>query len=217
MSETWIESKTDVKSVDWRGKPIVLKGIRALVNPKTKEIRVYPADVSRAEITDIAKRLGLEPRDVATLLMIFAKPGIFNAGEVFYKYHINKMLFYQWQEAAREGIPEALPHDHFIPADRGPIPEHIDQDLERLSQMGLIQTKYHRWGKAEKNESLGIFLTDKGMELALRLWNDVPPPFTDLTRKVKDMIFPMSPEQVMKKVHREFPEYKKTYISEDKD
>ncbi len=215
MSEMWTETKTDVRSYDWRGHPILLKDVPALRNSKTKQIRVYPAEVAKAEIVEIAKKYGLEPRDVATLLVIFAKPGIFNAGEVFYNYHINKMLFYQWQEATKVGIPEALPHDEFEQADRGPVPKHIEEDLDRLSHMGLLKTEYHRWGEGAKQQSKGIFLIEKGMDLGLKLWNEVPAPFTELSSKVKDMIFPMSPGQVKKKVHREFPEYRKGYTKED--
>src|SRR5438034_2324684 len=73
----WEKTTADITSVDWRGDPIRLKNVPAVKNPDTGKVRVYPADVSKAEISTIAAAHDLEPRDVPTLLTILAKPGHF--------------------------------------------------------------------------------------------------------------------------------------------
>ena len=216
--EAWVETRTGVDTVDWNGFPIHLDDVPGLLNPRTGAIRIYPADVAKAEIIGIARLHGLEPRDVALLLIIKARPGIFeNREEVQFKYHINKMLFYQWKKMEEQGIGETFPHDSFDKADRGPVPTNITDDIRRLENLGLITTEYRRWGARARDESLYITLTPKGSSLAGELIRLVPEPLVKATMKVKETIFPLSPESVKKKVHREYPEYRITYSEDDRD
>jgi len=217
MGEMWIETKTEVNTIDWRGNPICLTDVPALQNTKTKKIRVYPSEVSKAEIAQIAIEYDLTPRDVPLILMLYAKPGIFKAGEVNYKYHINKMLFYQWKDSGKEGLGETFPHDEFEPKRRGPVPMNIDNDLKHLKDLGIISTSYKRWGKGSKDESLTIALTKNGLILAEKLWCQVPEPLRETTQSVKEKIFPLSPDSVKELVHKQYPEYRRTYIDEDRD
>jgi hypothetical protein len=214
----WAETAVSVDTVDWKGRPIKVSDVPALLNTKTGKTRVYPSEVAKAELRDVAKRFGLEPRDLAILLMLEAQPGSFlNKEDVQFRYHLNKMLFYQWKGMEREGLGETYPHDEFVKADRGPVPAHIVGDLERLSSLGFITNKKHRWGARPKDESIQISLTKKGSEVAGELWNHVPEPLLDQTTKAKSWIYPLTPESVRIKVHKEFPEYKNTYIEEDTD
>lgn len=217
MNKMWIEKKIEVDAVDWKGNSIHLKDVPAIQNTKTSQIRVYPYEVAKAEIRDLAEKYGLEPRDVPLLLMLYAKPGIFKRGEVEYQYKMNKMLFYQWTEMEKEGLGETFPHDEFEPKRRGPVPKNITEDLERLSNKELLTKEYHRWGKGSKDESLKISLTDSGVALAEQLAHQVPEPLYVTTLKAKEKIFPLSPKSVKTLVHKEFPEYQKTYTEEDRD
>lgn len=216
--EAWVETTTGVDTIDWIGRPIHLDDVPAMLNPKTKQIRIFPSDVARAEIIGMARLHGLEPRDVALLLMVKAQPGIFrNKEEIQFKYHINKMLFYQWKEMEKQGIGETFPHDTFEKADRGPVPTNITDDLARLSNLGLISTELHRWGKRPRDESLHISLTAKGSALADELIRLVPEPLLQTTVEVKERIFPLDPESVKRRVHKEYPEYRNIYIEDDRD
>lgn len=217
METVWIETKTDIDSVDWKGNRIHLKGVKAIQNQKTGKVRVYPSEVAKAEFRMLAEKHGLEPRDIASLAVIYVKPGPFKEGQVHYKYHLNKMLFYQWKNMERQGIGETFPHDEFEAARRGPVPKNLSDDLKRLEEKGIVKLRYKQWGKTPKQASLITELTSSGFVIAEKLWNQIPDPFKEVTLETKEEIFPLDPKTVCEKVHREFPEYRKTYIELDTD
>lgn len=214
VENEWKQTTTDVEAYDWKGKPIYIKRVPALQNIKTGKIRVEASEVAKAEMQMIAQEHCLESRDVALLLMLYAKPGLFKEGEVHYKYHLNKMLFYQWMNTEKE-FGDSLPHDSFRAADKGPIPVNLWDDLKRFEKHGLIELKFDRWGKTKAEASLKTILTQSGLKLADELWKKVDPEIRKITLETKEEIFPLDPETVMKKVHKEFPEYKKTYVEPD--
>lgn len=187
-------------------------GVKALKNPKTGAIRVYPFEVAKAEVRQIAERFGLLPRDVGSLLMILAKPGYFQEGDVLYKYHLQKSLFYLWKSLDAHGYSESLPIDIFVAADNGPVPKHLNKDLQRFEKHNLIKTKYEKW---EQGKSKRITLTREGMKLAQELWCVLPDPYKEIAIKVKERIYPLSPDRVRRLVHREYPQYKNTYVKND--
>lgn len=212
MQGTWLETETVVETVDWKGKPLQLTGVKAIKNSVTGEILVHPSEISRAEIRQIAKRFNIEPRDVATLIMIQAKPGYFKEGEVLFKYHLQKQLFYLWKALEKNGYGETLPVDDFIPAKNGPKPKNLDADLDRLVEKKLIIIKKEKW---DGHESKRIILTSKGSSMAESIWDIAPEPFKEIAIKVKERIHPLSPETVRHLVHTEYPEYKCTYTEND--
>jgi hypothetical protein len=216
MTEMWKPTLIEMDSVDSRGEHLIhLTDVPALTNIKTGKVRVSASEVAKAEIVQIAKENKLEPRDIALLLTIYAKPGIFKEGEVHYKYHINKLLFYQWKYMEKEGLGEAFPHDDFKKADRGPVPVNITEDLDRLTKLGLVKTTRKQWGPAERNASLKTELTPLGMKLSATLWSEMPADLKQRTLEAKKDIFPLSPTAVKEKVHAEYPEYK--FTKEDTD
>jgi len=199
-------------AVDWRGNTIHLKGVPALRNEKTGKIRVYPSEVSKAEMRSLAQQYSLEPRDVALLLLLYAKPGHFEKGKMYYKYHVNKSLFYLWKELEKEGLGDAFPLDEFEAADRGPIPKNLEDDLKRLEEKRIISSKWR-----EKRASKITELTPQGLAVAEKLWNEVAEPLRKTILKIKETIFALDPKTIRDRVHRDYPEYKKTYIKEDTD
>ena len=208
----WVETQIEIRTVDWRGNPIHLKSVRAFKNVETGKIRVFPFDVARAEVEVIAEKFGIASRDVGLLLMIFAKPGIFTGGEVLFKYHLQKMLFYLWKELDNHGYGESLPRDQFTAARNGPVPVHLEEDLERLARKGWVKTRYERWNG---HESKRIMLIDEGLRTAKELWGAVPEPYKKVALKVKERIYPLDPETVRYLVHQEYPEYRDTYVEND--
>ena len=212
MEEEWIEEETSIDTVNWKGEPIHLTGVKALKSSKTGEVRIYPFDMVKAEVKQIADCLNIAPDDVGTLLMILAKPGYFKKGEVLYKYHLQKLLFYLWKSIDANGYENTLPLDKFKAAKNGPVPEHLDQDLERLEKKGLVKV---RCEQTEYGKSKRIILTRDGTKIADEIWNALPDPYKEIAIKVKERIHPLSPDRVRQLVHNEYPEYKNTYVEND--
>ncbi len=213
----WIETTTDLDTVDWRGHSIHLRDVPALKNASTGKIRLYPAQVSNAEIASYAKKFGLEPRDVELLLTLYVKPGAFKGGYVHTRYHLNKTLFYIWKELEQIGLGDAFPRDQFEAKPRGPVPVNLEADSERLKQNGLVQTSMYRWGKGAREQSIVTELTPVGMDIAKHLWGNVGEPFKKVIVRTKERIFPLDPKTIRDRVHRDFPAYKKTYTELDTD
>ena len=216
MEQKWIETETTVQTVNWKGEPIQVPKVKAFKNPKTGEIFAYPSEISKAEINQIADNLGICPRDVPTLLVLCAKPGNFNEGDVFYKYHLQKMIFYLW-ESTRKVFLDSLPIDKIIAAENGPVPENLNEDLPRLEKCGLIHIKNDAWEDDDgvKHTSKKIMLTGKGTTIANEVCQRLPEPFTESALNVKKRLYPMSPEAVREMVHKQFPEYRDTYVKND--
>ena len=210
MNEKWISILTDVDTVTELGDPLHLSGVKALQHVKTKEIVFQPHEIAQAEIEALAKKHGLkEARDVATLLILFARPseGIIKEGDILYKYHLQKSLFYLWKGLDDEGLPEVMPRDNFIGARNGPMPVHLDEDLTRFDSQGLIEIILKEWHPEYGRSMKHIMLTDEGLSLAKNIWIESP---TDYSRKAlwaKKLIYPMTPKEVREMVHKKYPEY----------
>jgi len=217
LESVWEETKTDLDTVNWKGHPIHLTNVPAVKNNKTGRICVYPSEVAKAEIRMLAEQHGLEPRDVPVLLMLFAKPGLFKEGYVQYKYHLNKMLFYQWKEMQKQRLGETFIHDEFEAAQRGPIPKKLGKDLKRLEDKGIVSLSYKKWGKGSNEASLTTTLTSSGLKIAAKLAGQVLEPLKEVTIEVKKQLFGLDPITIREKVHREYPEYKRTYVELDRD
>jgi hypothetical protein len=215
METKWIPTSTNIDAYDSQGKPMHLEKVPALKNTQTGKICVDASDVARAEFELLAKEYELEPRDLALLLMLHAKPGPFT-GEIYCKYNLNKMLFYQWKNMEKQyGLGEAFPHDSFRPAKKGPIPINLWDDLKRLEKTQLVALSYYKWGKTKSDASLTTKLTEKGQGLVEELLKKVPKELQKVTQSTKEQIFPLDPKTVMTKVHTEYPEYASQYTEED--
>ena len=213
MENRWIATKIDINTVNWKGKPIQVTGVKALKNSRTGSILVYPFEVARAEVKQMADCFGILPRDLAAFLMIYAHPKYFKEGEVFYKYHLQKLLFYFWKCLESQGYAESFPVDNFIAADNGPKPKHLNKDLERLVKKKLITVRREK--TEQGTESKRIMLTKEGLIMAEELWNTLPDPYIRFAVKMKERIHPLTPERVRHLVHNEYPEYKDTYVKND--
>jgi hypothetical protein len=214
MARKWVQTRTSVETLNASGESVVLE-VNALMDEKTGKLRIRPYELAQAEIKHIAEQYDLEPRDVMTLMVIFAKPGHYKEGEVFFKYHLQKMLFYLWKELGNNGYYEAMPRDEFIAADNGPKPQHINEDLTRLVEKNLIEMQEEYWNSEAERPSKRILLTDEGLQLSKALWFDIPEPYRVIAIKVKERIHPMDPTKVRRIVHREYPEYEDTYVEND--
>ena len=215
METHWKKIEIEMDSIDWKGNPIHLKKVPALQNTKTGQLGVYPEDVSKAELRLLAEQVGIEPRDIPLFILLCVKAGSIQKGYVHYRYHLNKMLFYQWKELEKEGLGEAFNHDNFIPEKRGPVPEHLEEDIKQLVNRGLVKETLMKWGKSSKDCSKVTELTEKGLAVAEQICNKVAEPFLTTSLKVKEELFPLDPSTIKERVHRDYPELRKTYVEID--
>jgi len=215
LESNWERIEIEMDSVDWKGKPIHLTRVPALRNSRTGQIGVYPEDVSKAELRTMAEEAGLEPRDLPLFMILCMQIGPVQPGYIHHRYRLNKMLFYQWKELEKQGLGEAFFHDSFTVKDRGPVPEHLEEDIRRLENEGLVKVTLVQWGKTTKESSKTTELTKKGLALANQLCNKIAAPFLETSLKVKKELFPLDPLTIQEKVHRDYPEYRKTYIKID--
>ncbi len=211
--EEWEEEIVDVNSVDWLGDPIVVPNVPAERKAGTKRLRVDPEALARAELIQIGEELGLKPRDIAIFLLSYAKPGPFQRGYLCQKYKLNKMLFYLNKELEKEGLGEALPHDEFVAAKNGPVPRNLSDDLKRLKRDGLMRVE----GGEGAKKTLICELTERGDKLASTLWTRVPDPYLAAANRVKDRLFPLDPETIMERVHKDYPEFRETFTEPDEE
>jgi len=211
MTESWESATVEISTVDWKGVTVTLHDVPAKRNIATGKVRVSPTDVAKAEIVQVARELKLEERDVPLFLLLYAKPGPFQRGYLCEKYKMNKMLFYLWKELEREGLGDALPHDEFVADKRGPVPKNLYEDFERLAARGLFQVK----GGRGTGKPVTCAFTPEGERLATRLWGRLADPYLVAASRVKDWLFPLNCETIMKRVHREYPHLRKTYTQPD--
>jgi hypothetical protein len=210
----WTETTTKVETVDASGQPLVLEHVRAYRSPDSKEALVFPTDVMRAELMALAEALRLEPRDIALFAMMYAKPGPFQEGYVHMLYRLNKMLFYQWKGLEEQGFGEALPHDEFDAKERGPVPRHLKEDLVRLGKMGYLKAD---WPSGKEQQSISCNLTPAGEALASAIWFKLDPLIRAESLRWKRRLFVKTPAKIRERVHKDYPEFRKTFVKPDVD
>ena len=202
-----METTTDVETLDSKGRSVVLKHVKALKNTRTGKLGIYPDSLALAEMIQLAAKYDLQPRELPILLFAYAKVGHFKSGILHNRLAFNKSLFYVWKDLEKEGLGDAFPHDHFLPHPAGPVPQHLDQDLKRLSESGLVKVSLKPWGEKESEKAQTTELLPEGLKVAKEIWDDLPQSFRDEILKVKTEIYPLDTETIKKRVHKEYPEY----------
>ena len=210
MEEKWRPIQTEVETVNDLGEPLHLSGVKALQHVETKQIVVSPGDIAQAEVMAIARDHDLEEaRDVAPFLILFARPseGMIKEGDIHYKYHLQKSLFYLWKGLEDEGLHEVMPRDDFTPARNGPLPVHLDEDLERFLERGLVEIQLKDWHPEYLRSMKHISLTAQGLSLAKDLWVNVPEDYSRMALWAKKLVYPLYPAQLRELVHEKYPEF----------
>ena len=80
-----------------------------------------------------------------------------------------------------------------------------------------ITTKCEKWKdeKQETHESKRIILTEEGSKVSEEVMRRLPLPYKKIALTVKKRLYPKTPEQVRHLVHKEFPQYKDSYVKND--
>lgn len=209
----WIPTKVDVERVDWEGREIVLDQVPAEFNKKKNLMRVDIDEVIKAEQKFIAEEHGIDPRELQVLWLLHADSRFFKGGYIEQKFRFNKMLFYLWKRMNKEGYENSFIHDEFKSARAGPIPIRLGKFLEDLEKNGIVKV---RWAK-RPGISLKCQLTKLGEKVAKSIWDKTPSDIKGIIRKTKEDLFLIDATQLKNKVHKEYPEYKRTYTVLDQE
>jgi len=207
----WVNEKEDIVSVNWKGEEIILKNVPVEKNAKTGLVRVDIDEVLKAEQKLIAEQQSLEPIAVPELLFLFADTRFFRGGEIKEKYKFNKMLFYFWKNLEKQGFGDSYIIDEFLSGRAGPIPKNLKKSMIELEKKGLVKVS---WSDNVKKPTLFI-LTPKGIDASRVIWEQTPDLVKKIVIQVKEEIALLDPTALKEKVHREFPEYRKTYTELD--
>jgi DNA-binding PadR family transcriptional regulator len=208
----WVNGKEDVVSVNWKGEEITLKNVPVEKNCKTGLVRVDIDEILKAEQKLIAEQQNLDqPIAIPELLFLFADTRYFKGGEIKEKYKFNKMLFYLRERLKELGFGDSYIIDEFVSGRAGPIPKHLKESMIELEKKGFVKIS---WSDNIKKPTV-FTLTDRGIEVSKAIWEQIP----DLVKKtiiqVKEDIALLDPTALKEKVHKEFPEYRKTYTELD--
>lgn len=209
----WVPTKVDVESVDWEGREIALDQVPAEFNKEKNITRVDIDEVIKAEQKFIAIENGLDPRELQVLWLLHADSRFFKGGYIEQKSRFNKMLFYLWKRMDREGYENAFIHDEFKSARAGPIPVHLREFLKGLEKKDIVKV---RWAE-RPGISIKCQLTKLGEKIAKSIWDKAPSDIKGIIRKTKEELFLIDATQLKEKVHKEYPEYKRTYTELDRE
>jgi hypothetical protein len=222
----WEPTTIEVETIDWKGREITLKDVPA--EKSGKEVRVDLDDVIKAEQIQFASQLGLEPQNFHELLFLFASSKMFKGGFIETKFRFNKMLFYHWKGTEKLGFSNSFIYDSFVSARSGPIPINLKEDMIELQKKGIIGIVAIKNGKkiasgekaikeCKPGISLGFELTSKGHSVAKHIWDYTPDEIKNLVVEIKQDLSFVDATQLKDKVHKDYPEYVKTYDKADND
>ena len=135
------------------------------------------------------------------------------------KFRFNKMLFYIKKKLDEEFGEDVFIFDKMGTARAGPIPIHLGEDIKQLQTDGLIDIYLVRDNKkipkSKKNweiikgkagASIECNLIKKGEILAKEIMLDVK----------RELLY-IDTQELKKKIHSEYPEYKMNYIENDNE
>lgn len=208
----WINEKEDIVSVNWKGEEITLKEVPVEKNVKTGLVRVDVDEILKAEQKLIAEQQNLgHPIAIPELLLLFAGTRFFKGGEIKEKYKFNKMLFYLWKKLEEQGFGDSYIIDEFVSGRAGPIPKHLKTSMMELEKKGLVKIA---WSDNIKKPTV-FTLTSEGIDVSRIVWEQIPDFVKKTVIQVKEEIALLDPTALKEKVHKEFPEYRKTYTELD--
>jgi hypothetical protein len=224
----WTRAKEDIESVDWQGRYITLESVPVEFNQEKKITRVRLDDLIKAEQEYLANEHGLNPRHIHQLLLLYAAfPPFIKRGYIEQKFRFNKMLFYLWKRMEEEGYGDSYIYDKFARGRAGPIPKHLKDDMVKLQEKGIVEISAIKDGKkiatgkeaiekcCKPDISIRCELTDLGKKVAKSIWDNTPDDIKKIALDVKKNLFFVDATQLKEKVHKDYPEYKKTYIELD--
>lgn len=210
----WEKMKEDVFIVNNKDEKILLRGVTVETHKKRKTKRVFIDDLIKAEQMQIAEKNNLEPIDLHELLLIYFDSRFFEGKRIIKTtYRFNKMLFYVWKEMEKCNYGNWYIHDKFVSARAGPVPLNLKPSIRRMEKQGIVKVKWSN----KPGVSSEFALTAEGEKIAKSLLEKIPDDVKLIYKNVKEELSLISPETLKNKVHREYPEYQRTYTELDNE
>ncbi len=220
------EKKTNVETLDNQNKEIILEDIPIYVEEESGEELVSLVDILRADEQRIAKKYNINIYNIFELALLYAD--VKQRGKcIKQKYRFNKMLFYVYKKFEEEYGENVLIFDGMKIAEKGPIPIHLKEDMIKLQKEGILDVFLARSGKkipgskedwkSKKWISIDCTLTNKGEDIARKIWSELDPEMREIIIEVKEKLYYMKTGKLRKKVHKEYPEYKKSFVLNDEE
>jgi len=221
------DKTTRVEALDNQNREILLEEVPVYIEESTGEELVTFADVIKADERRIAKKYGINVYNLFELALLFADVRQKRMG-IRQKFRFNKMLFYLWKKLEEEYGENSLIFDEMGAARAGPIPVHLKEDLIKLKKDDIIEIRIIKdgkpipgskedWEKFKNEGSIECILTNKGIKLAKEIWRDLDQEMKEIIIDVKQSLFYLDTEELKKKVHKEYPEYRLNYIENDNE
>ncbi|MFX1504253.1 MAG: hypothetical protein ACFFDH_25055, partial [Promethearchaeota archaeon] len=178
------EKKTNVETLDNRNEEILLEDVPIYVMEDTGEELVTLADIIRADERRIAKKYNINIYNIFELALLYAD--VRQRGKnIRQQFRFNKMLFYIGKKLEEEYGKSVLMFDDMKKAPNGPIPKHLKEDMKKLQQDEILDVYLVKKGKkisGSRKEwdtgrwiSIECTLTNKGGDLARKIWSEIDP------------------------------------------
>ena len=220
------EKTTNLETLDNQNNEITLEDVPIYKMEDTGEELVTLEDTIRADERRIAKKYSISIPNIFELALLYAD--VKQRGKcISQKYRFNKMLFYVGKKLDEEYGEKVLIFDGMNIAENGPIPTNLKEDMKKLQQEEIFDIFLVKKGKkipgskkdwdTQKWVSIECILTNKGEDLAQKIWSELDPEMREIIVEVKEKLYYMKTGKLKKKVHREYPEYRKVYTQEDKE
>ena len=220
------EKKTSIETLDNQNKEILLEDVPIYIEEETGEELVSFTDVLRADERRIAKKYNVDIYNIFELGLLYAD--VRQRGKsIRQQFRFNKMLFYVGKRLEEEYGEDILIFDEMKKREDGPIPIHLKEDMKKFQQEGIFDVYLVKKGKkipgskedwdTKKWISIECTLTNKGEDLAKKIWSELDPEMREIILEVKEKLYYMKTGKLRKKVHKEYPEYRKIYTQEDKE
>lgn len=220
------EKTTNLETLDNQNNEITLEDVPIYKLEDTGEELVTLEDTIRADERRIAKKYNISIPNIFELALLYAD--VKQRGKsIRQKYRFNKMLFYVGKKLDEEYGEKVLIFDGMNIAENGPIPANLKEDMIKLQQEGIFDVFLVKKGKkipgskkdwdTKKWIAIECILTNKGEDLAQKIWSELDPEMREIILEIKEKLYYMKTAKLRKKVHKEYPEYRKSYAQEDKE
>lgn len=221
------EEKTNIKILDGKNKKAELEDIPLYLEEETGEELYLFSDLIKADERRIAKKYGISEYNIFELALLYADVKQ-RKKAIRQKFRFNKMLFYIKKKMEEEYGKDSFIFDKMGQARAGPIPAHLGDDIKDLKEKKYIEIylikdgkkiagSKENWEKLKHTASIECILTRKGHRLAKELWQELDMRMKEIIVEVKENLMYIDTEELKRKVHNEYPEYKKNYIDNDKE
>lgn len=207
-------------------KEVELEEIPLYMEEESDEEIFLFSDVLTTNQKRIAKKFNLSVYNIFELALLYADVRQ-RKKSIRQQFRFNKMLFYIGKKLEEEYGDNVLIFDGVKKAPNGPIPIHLKEDMKKFQQEGILDVYLTKKGKkipgskedwdTKKWISIECTLTNKGEDLAKKIWSELDLEMREIIIEVKKELYYMKTGKIKRKVHKEYPKYREIYIQDDEE